>query len=146
MIDDCKKNEAHRSCICNFRGPLRSSFFLFSIASMSQTKKSSRVYVYPLVRIFFTMFIFTRTYLTNIIPQTCYFSKCLYFYILRFDTYFKIKKFISREVYNNSAIDGTYVQSIAEIIFVQSWRASTHPNPYVRMLKGFFNFLHPTRT
>ena len=92
MIDDYKKNESHLTFIRNFIGPLRSSFFLFAIASMLQTKKSSRVYAYPLARICFTMFIFTRTYLLIPIPYTCYLSKCLYFYILRFDTYFKIKK------------------------------------------------------
>ena len=92
MIDDSKNNESHLTFIRNFIGPLRSSFFCLPSPRCYKQKKSSRVYVYPLVRIFFTMFIFIRTYLTNPISQTCYFSKCLYFYILRFDTYFEIKK------------------------------------------------------
>ena len=82
-------------------------------------KKKVRVYVYPFLRIHFAMLIFTRTYLRISIPHTYYFSKCLYFYILRFDAYFEIKKYISREVYNNSAIAGTYVLSLS---LIHIWR------------------------
>ena len=95
MIDDSKKNESHRIFICNFRGPLRSSFFVCHRLDVTNKKKGVRIS--PCTN-FFTMFIFTRTYLLIPIPYTCYLSKCLYFYILIFDTYFKIKKFISREV------------------------------------------------
>ena len=91
MIEDYKINQAHRSFISNFRGPSWSSFFCLPwLWCHKQTKV--RVYIYPLVQIFFAMFIFTRKYLWIPIPYTCYFSKCLYFYILRFDTFFKIKK------------------------------------------------------
>ena len=96
MIDDSKKKEAHWSFITNFRGSLRSNFFSSAIKSIASKKISKGIY--PFEQIYFPMFIFTRTYLRNQIPHTCYFSKCLYFYILRFDTYFKIKEFISDEI------------------------------------------------
>ena len=83
-----QKNEAHRSFISNFWVPSRSSFF---VCHRLDVIKKKRVYVYPFVRIHFVMLTFTSTYLRYSIPHTCYFSKCLYFYILRFDTYFKIK-------------------------------------------------------
>ena len=43
MIEDSKNNQSHWSFISNVRGPSRSSFFLFAIASMSQTKKSKGI-------------------------------------------------------------------------------------------------------
>ena len=112
---------------------------------MSQEKKSKGIRISPCTNFLQCLFLHIRTFefqfRTRVISQNACF-----FYILRFGTYFKIKNIIFNVIQNNFAIDGTYVLSIAEIVFVQSWRASTHPNPYVRMLKGFFNFLHPTRT
>ena len=130
-------------------------------------KKKSKG-IYPFVLIYFPMLIFTRTYIRNRMPHTCYFSKCLYFYILRFDSQFKIKEFISYEIYikgrkkNNQRyyairtyfelminmkiilplMARTYVPSMFQIIFVKTWRVITHRKPYLRMLKGFLFFTY----
>ena len=93
MIDDSKKKQAHRIFISNFRVPSR-----FVRHRLDIIKKKSKG-IYPFVLIYFPMLIFTRTYIRNQMPHTCYFSKCLYFYILRFDSQFKIKEFISYEIY-----------------------------------------------
>ena len=116
MIDDSKKKEAHWSFITNFRGSLRSNFFSSAIESIVSKKSKG---ICPFEQIYFPMFIFTCTYLRYRIPHMCYFSNACIFTF--WDTYFKIKEFISDEIF-------------------------PYLSPYVRMLKGFFIFLHPTRT
>ena len=77
MIDDSKKKEAHWSFITNFRGSLRSYFFFSAIESIA-SKKNQKGYI-SLWTSLFQIFIFTHTYLRNLITHACYFSKCLNF-------------------------------------------------------------------
>ena len=61
MIDDFKKNEAHRSYIPIFRGSLRSYVFSSAIELIASKKKSERVHI-PLNKIFFkSLFLHVRT-------------------------------------------------------------------------------------
>ena len=61
MIDDFKKNEAHRSYIPIFRGSLRSYVFSSAIELIASKKKSERVHI-PLNNFFFkSLFLHVRT-------------------------------------------------------------------------------------
>ena len=72
MIDDFKKNEAHRSYIPIFRGSLRSYVFSSAIELIASKKKNHKGYI-SLWTIFFS-----NLYFYTYVPKKSYYARVLF--------------------------------------------------------------------